>query len=396
MPSALPISLVFLLTALIISLRYAFREFNLNKINLLLITVSTLMIISNFRYLFSSPEDLVHENNISTWIDLFNWIPLFFCFWGFQSYLKTEKDRELVAKTLLISSIPVIFSCIGQVWFKWYGPFSTLNGLIVWFNKSAIANGITGLFSNPNYTGFWLASIWPFAVISLYKRKKNIFLILNLCLITYFLILTNSRNAILGILFSTILLFGIKIFIIFTLFLIIFLISLSSLNNIFGLQKELFNNFIPYRDIRRFTNFAFIPDSINVRLDIFNRAINFLKMRPIWGWGASLFPIIYLSSGGSVGIQHTHNINLELAFNYGIPVSLLLTYFISNILIKSFKLIFFNKKYSSMINKSWFSSTLIFILFNFTDVTYYDGKVSLLSWILLAGLRSIINSSNEI
>ncbi|MBW3044200.1 hypothetical protein CU304_06245 [Prochlorococcus marinus str. MU1415] len=392
LPSALPISAIFLFTALIISLRSSFREFNLNKINFLLIIVIILMLISNFRYLFSSPAVFVQEDNSSIWIDLFNWIPLFFCYWGFQSYLKTEKNRELVAKALIISSLPVIASCIGQVWFDWYGPFTTLNGLIVWFNKSAIANGITGLFSNPNYAGFWLASIWPFAVFSLSERKKNIFLILNLSLITYFLILTNSRNAILGILFSTILLVGIKVFLIIALFLIIFLISLLSLNNFVGLEEEILNNFIPYRHIKRFTNFAFLSNRIPVRLDVFYRAINFIKLRPIWGWGASIFPIIYLSSGGDIDIQHTHNINLELAFNYGIPVSLLLTYFISNILVRSFKLIFFDKKYNSIINKSWYSSTLIVILYNLTDVTYYDGKFSLLSWILLAGLQSIIKS----
>ena len=30
------------------------------------------------------------------------------------------------------------------------------------------------------------------------------------------------------------------------------------------------------------------------------------------------------------------------------------------------------------------------ILYNLTDVIYYDGKFSLLSWILLAGLNCVI------
>ena len=45
-----------------------------------------------FRYFFSSSEVFIPKgsNSYSSWLDLFNWIPLFFCFCGFQSYLKTE------------------------------------------------------------------------------------------------------------------------------------------------------------------------------------------------------------------------------------------------------------------------------------------------------------------
>ena len=203
MPSALPISFIFLFLALIIAIKNGFKEFNLNKINLLLITISFLMILSNFRYFFTSSEVFIPKDSNSSWLDLFNWIPLFFCFCGFQSYLKTEKDRKLVAKTLLISSVPVIASCIAQIWFGIYGPFSTLNGLIIWFQRAPAYSSVTGLFNNPNYAGFWLASIFPFAILSLSERKKNIFLLLNFSLITYFLILTNSRNAILGLFFQS-------------------------------------------------------------------------------------------------------------------------------------------------------------------------------------------------
>jgi hypothetical protein len=118
-------------------------------------------------------------------------------------------------------------------------------------------------------------------------------------------------------------------------------------------------------------------------------------LRPILGWGATLFPIIYLSSVNQRDIQHTHNISLELAFNYGLPVSLLLTTLISLILIKSFKLIFFEKEFKTAINKSWFSSTIVVIIYNITDVTYYDGKFSLLSWIFIGGLKCIIDSSKK-
>ena len=167
LPSAFPVSIIFLFLSLIISLRSSDKKFNLNKKNFLFIIISLLLIFSNFRYLFTSAEVLTPIGKHFSWLDLFNWIPLFFCFFGFQKYLKTEKDRKTVAKTLLISSVPVIASCIAQMWFGWYGPFSTLNGLIVWFQKVPTNSSATGLFSNANYAGFWFASIFPFTIFFL-------------------------------------------------------------------------------------------------------------------------------------------------------------------------------------------------------------------------------------
>ena len=77
-------------------------------------------------------------------------MPLFLSFWGFQPYLKSSKDREIVGKILIASSIPVLISGFGQYWFQWYGPMQTLNGLIIWFQKD-VGGQLTSLFSNQNY-----------------------------------------------------------------------------------------------------------------------------------------------------------------------------------------------------------------------------------------------------
>ena len=57
-----------------------------------------------------------------------------------------------------------------------YGPFSILNGLIIWFQRSPgeTTVSVTGLFNNPNYTGFSLSLIIPFILynINLNKNKK--------------------------------------------------------------------------------------------------------------------------------------------------------------------------------------------------------------------------------
>ena len=38
---------------------------------------------------------------------------------------------------------------------------------------------------------------------------------------------------------------------------------------------------------------------------------------------------------------------------------------------------------------------LVVIIYNTTDIPYYDGKFSLLSWILLGGLKCIIDQQKN-
>ena len=68
--------------------------------------------------------------------------------------------------------MPVIFTGIGQFFFNWEGPFSTFNGMIVWYLKDILPHlGLSGLFSNQNYAGTWLSIIWPFSLCFVYLNK---------------------------------------------------------------------------------------------------------------------------------------------------------------------------------------------------------------------------------
>ena len=349
-----------------------------------------------------SARILLSENisvtNVNIWLDLFNWIPLFFCFLGFQEYVRDEQQKELFIKFSLIGSIPVLLSCIGQLWLGWNSPISLFNGLIVWFQRPmTYFNALSGLFSSPNYLGFWLASIWPFTLFYLLKNKnknKNKFFIALLSiLISYFILLTNSRNALLGIFISIPVFFGFKmLFYVFLICLLIILI-LNQFSPIF-ISNLSFAELLPVKLINKFLQTNTFDFEKVIRLDIYVKAIELVKQKPILGWGASTFSILYLSIGGRFEPQHTHNIALEIAYNYGLPISILFTSFISIIIFKSFKIIFFKKTFSSSINKSWFCSFIIAMVYNFSDITYYDGKISLFIWILLAGLVGIIEKAS--
>ena len=123
-----------------------------------------------------------------------------------QRYLGTSKNRLLFTKVLIAGSIPVIISCFLQYFFKIYGPFEVLNGLIIWFQYPRNVAGVTGLFSNQNYTGIWLTILLPFVILefkSFTKNKfKKSFLALVLISTIFFTFLTYSRNALLGLLIT--------------------------------------------------------------------------------------------------------------------------------------------------------------------------------------------------
>ena len=51
---------------------------------------------------------------------------------------------------------------------------------------------------------------------------------------------------------------------------------------------------------------------------------------------------------------------------------------------------YFNKGiFENIIDKAWVSATIIFLISQLIDVQYYDARISLVFWILLAGVKCI-------
>ena len=126
--------------------------------------------------------------------------------------------------------------------------------------------------------------------------------------------------------------------------------------------------------------------------------MNFIFQRPFLGWGSGTFALIYLTKDNMWNppfvfhkFQHTHNLFLEMAFNFGIPISLLLTSIAFYIFYKSLKVFYSNDKKDDYqnLNKAWISAVLVIFLIHLTDMTFYDGRVNMLICILFSGLRCI-------
>ena len=87
---------------------------------------------------------------------------------------------------------------------------------------------------------------------------------------------------------------------------------------------------------------------------------------------------------------------LQLAFDYGLPLSLLLCGFVVTLIIKSWVKIMANDEYKNsfkeiFIDRSWLIATIVTVFSHLNDISYYDGKISILIWILFAGLVCINN-----
>ena len=405
LPSAFPIGACSLLISLIIALKKFKNQILNDKWNLPLFVSIGLIIASTINVsVLNIPIELLSYKKFTIWINLFNWIPILFGFFGFQFYLKTESQRINFIKFLIIGTIPVIYSCFAQS-FGIYGPFETLYGSIIWFQKSLTnTDGIAGLFSNVNYLTFWFSICLPFTLFLHTNSKNNfhkIFTFIICTSIVIFLISTNSRNAYICLFIIFIQYFNFKklLFSISSIFgiLIIYQFAKSLIDQNFIFQEFLFNNqiFILLKEFVTSYQYA-------ARIQIWKGALFFINQRPFLGWGASTFPNLFLTNYSNfrfplvfIKAQHAHNLPLELAHNFGIPLSIVLSLTILSLMIKSYLLIKKDLTPSILLNQKWILTCFLVIYLHMSDITYYDGKISLLCCVLFAGLKSILNSSLE-
>ena len=392
--SAPAISILFLISSVIISLRERRISIFGEKLNFCLIISGIIMVISCIHKTFQVNFPYDSWSPSLSWYGLANWIPLFIFFLGFQSFLDSTKKRRQVALLLLFGTIPLLASGIFQYFFKIYGPFEALNGLIIWFSRPLESGqGLTGLFNNPNYAGAWLSLVFPFSLALCLEKKENHnkFISLLICFLIIFVSLfTFSRSSWLNIGLSTILILGKSS--IFFLIPISFIIISLLIGCFYGFGKLINNSFLEIFVDNFCLKFKEIGFSNSHRLIIWKNALSLIKDNWILGYGASSFSTLYYLRSGRF-TTHTHNILTDIAINYGIFASILIAFFVSKLLIKSFRKIYLRKNIDQLKNnfdKAWWISIFVIALSHLYDNQYYDLRISISCWILLAGIQNIL------
>ena len=359
----------------------------------LLIIASLLSHVFNL----STPYSDLLDANLSI-IGSFNWLPFFWLFWALQPYIDSSKKRKKTAFLLIAGTFPVLVSGFGQYFFNWTGPMETLNGLVIWYQRPVGNNGLTGPFNNQNYAGSWLSLVWPFSIAFLIEKTKStlkksisIFFFLAIGLAAF---LTNSRNAFLSILLSFPLVLNITSisWLLTIVFLISIVITITASDFFNGELQEIFRDIIPDKLWMVFTKKASVT-----RLEIFLSSLKISFIEPIFGLGGASFPIIY-ELQKNIWRGHPHNLILELAISYGYPATIIILCTVSTLLIKSSQIVFKNNYQNNQyfsFEKAWWTSIFIFLISQSVDVQYFDGRISIVFWILLAGLKAIIDDNIE-
>ncbi len=335
------------------------------------------------------------------WVGLGNWLPFFWAFWGFQPYVATPEARRRMGLWLLAGTVPVVVTGLGQLFLGWSGPWQILGGLVIWHIK---AGGnpparLAGLFDYANITGSWLALAWPFALAALLQprlRWPSRAVVLAIAAgVAGSLFLTDSRNAWGGLLLALPLVGGPMSWrwLLPLLLLALVPVALATLPGIPGVLQE------PAR--------ALVPQSIWGRLNDFNSqgrrplaitrlsqwqvAVGLVAERPWLGWGAAAFSVIYpLRTGFWHG--HPHNLPLDLAISHGLPVAALVVGLVLWLLIRAAR---HGMVAAPVSERAWWASALVLAALHATDMPFYDSRINVAGWVLLAGLRCYQRSGSQ-
>tara|TARA_B100001057_G_scaffold64828_1_gene58572 strand:- start:1526 stop:2836 length:1311 start_codon:yes stop_codon:yes gene_type:complete len=398
LPSSIVIGILFLFTAFIISSFSVKKSFFKDSWNYPFMIFGLLILISAIfqNYLLTNNYFAIWDSKLSL-IGLCNWLPFIWVFWSAQPYLNSKSKRKSFSIILVAGTFPVLITGLGQYFLNWTGPFETLNGLIIWYQRP-IENpgGLSGLFSSQNYAASWLNFIWPFCIAlflekdnNLYKKTAAFSFLISTGIAAF---LTFSRNAWLGLFTSIPIVTGKKgVKFILLLITIIILILFFLFSPIFkGELQNSIRNLLPGKILLEFSNEGYEGLDIT-RIEIYKSALELIKKKPLFGIGAGSFTeIFFLNTNFWKG--HSHNLLLELSLSYGLPATIIFFITITNILYLSSKQIFSNKLKIdiSYIDKAFWTALFFFLISQLADVQYFDGKISLITWILIGGLKNII------
>jgi O-antigen ligase len=120
----------------------------------------------------------------------------------------------------------------------------------------------------------------------------------------------------------------------------------------------------------------------STRISQWNVALQLIGERPWLGWGAAAFSVIYpLRTGKWHG--HAHNLPLELAISHGLPVAVLVVGLVLSLLVISLR-----RGCSGLFDRAWWTAMFVLVLLHGTDLPFFDSRLNIAGWILLAGLRA--------
>ena len=326
------------------------------------------------------------------WWGLFNWLPFFWGFWGWQVYVATPDARRRCSGWLVAGTVPVLITGLGQMVLGWQGPWSMAGDLVIWHMDAGGNPGgrLSGLFDYATITAAWLALTWPLLLGCLlwsprgWRQRRPVLVLVvlhGLCLW-----LTASRNAWATAVLAVPLVLGpgAWVWLLPLLLLAVLPVALAVLPGVPGGLQELARAAVPDSLWQRLTDQAFDRPVATTRLSQWSAASQLVLERPWLGWGAAAFGTLYsLRSGFFHG--HPHNLPLDLGLSFGVPVALLLLAVLVRVVVMAAR---HGMATGSPTDRGWLAAVLLLASIHATDLPYYDARINMAGWFLLAGLRA--------
>ncbi len=371
--------------ALLQGSRHRRRPWLEDPCNRLLLVVGGLMVLGSLRA----------YSGWLAWVGLMNWLPFFWGFWGFQPYMASPLARRRIGLLFVAGTVPVVVSGLGQLLLGWSGPWQALGGLVIWHMAPGgnPVGRLSGLFDYANITAAWLALSWPLLLglaIEPGQRgwRRPVLLLLVLAQLAA-LWLTDSRNGWGAAVLAVPWVLGPArwLWLLPLLLLALLPVGLAVLPGVPALLQDPARALVPAAVWERLSDLAFSQRPLaSTRLGQWAIAVALVAERPWLGWGAAAFSLVYPQRAG-VWHGHPHNLPLDLAISHGLPVALLLVGLVLGLLLAAARR-GMAAAAAPTSERAWWTAVLLLVVLHATDLPFYDGRLNVAGWLLLAGLRA--------
>lgn len=245
---------------------------------------------------------------------------------------------------------------------------------------SGISVRITATFDNPNVYATYLLLVTPFALAGLLRKgrlSKKLPSLLCLAFLLLCLVQTWSRGAWLGALISAVLFFLVY--------------SRRTLPYLLagGVALPLFSGFLPNNVVLRFTSIAGASDSSAAyRISAWRGVLRMLRENWLGGIGigetafSSMYPIY--SYAGVAGIQHAHNLYLQILSETGVVGLFLLVLVIVFFVQNCFEYIYLTRNEGeTVIAVAGLTAIAAVLIMGLTDHIWYNYRVFAMFWAVI-------------
>ena len=252
---------------------------------------------------------------------------------------------------------------------------------------------LSGLFDYANIASAWLALVWPLTLAALVQqgltRWRRCVVILLAVLVVLALVLTESRNGWGSLVLVVPLVLGPPSWpwLIPVMLVALLPVLLSVLPGVPLSLQDPARTLVPESLWARLSDSQYGGERVlaSTRISQWNLALQLIGERPWLGWGAAAFSVIYpLRTGQWHG--HAHNLPLELGISHGLPVAVLLVGFVLALLLVSLRL-----GLSGLFDRAWWTALFVLMVLHGTDLPFFDSRLNIAGWILLAGLRASLS-----